>query len=299
MNADSISRRKFVATSLTTIAGASLFAGSAKAGDAGQSPLTIQQVIDLIKQSITFDASRGTVDTIKSGNPDQPVTGIITTMFATVDVIRKAITLKANFIIAHEPTFYNHLDETDWLQDHEVYKMKRDLLEKNNIVVWRFHDYIHSIKPDGVYMGVLTALGWEKYYDQNQPRALTLPATSLNDLISHLKQGLGIKTLRFVGDPGMICKRIALMPGASGGRSHMNAFQSINPDVLICGELQEWETSEYVRDSRSLGLNRAVIVLGHVLSEEPGMEWLVPWLQPKVPGVTITHLPANNPFTYA
>jgi putative NIF3 family GTP cyclohydrolase 1 type 2 len=297
-NGDLITRRKFVVTSLTAVTASAIFT-HASAQPTDQQPLTISQVIALIKQSISFDESHGTVDTVKIGNPDQPVTGIVTTMFATVDVIRKAIDLKANFIIAHEPTFYNHQDETTWLQDHDVYKLKRELLEKNNIVVWRFHDFWHSNKPDGVFMGVLTSLGWEKYQDENQRRLLKIPKTSLSDLIKHLKSKLGINTLRYVGDPSQSCSRIALMPGAPGGRSHMNTVHDLNPDVLICGELQEWETSEYFRDSRSLGINRSVVVLGHSVSEEPGMQWLVGWLQPKVPGINISHVPSNSPFTYA
>jgi putative NIF3 family GTP cyclohydrolase 1 type 2 len=295
---DFMTRRKFVATSVTAVAASTIFS-SVGAQTSDQQPLTINQVIALIKQSISFDESRGTVDTVKSGNPDQPVTGIVTTMFATVDVIRKAIDLKANFIIAHEPTFYNHQDDTTWLQDHDVYKLKRELLDKNNIVVWRFHDFWHSNRPDGVFIGVLTSLGWEKYYDEKQPRLLQLPKIPLSELISHLKTNLGINTLRYIGDPSLSCSRIALLPGAPGGRAHMNTIHDLDPDVLICGELQEWETSEYIRDSRSLGIKRAVVVLGHAVSEEPGMKWLVGWLQPKVPGVKITHVPANSPFSYA
>jgi putative NIF3 family GTP cyclohydrolase 1 type 2 len=292
-----LSRRKFVAASVTALAGSAVFIADANS-DVPQQNLTITQVIELIRQAIPLDVAKGTVDTIKSGNPEQPVTGIVTTMFATIDVIRKAIALKANLIIAHEPTFYNHLDETDWLQQHDIYKFKKELLEKNNIVIWRFHDFWHANKPDGVLMGVLTSLGWEKYYDAKHPRMLTIPAIKLQDLIGHLKKKLGIKTLRYIGDPAQVCSRVALMPGAAGGRGQMNVLHTNNPDVLICGELQEWETSEYVRDSRAMGINRSVIVLGHSVSEEPGMLWLVQWLKPKVPGITINHVPSNNPFTY-
>ncbi len=44
------------------------------------------------------------------------MTGIVTTMFATIDVLEKAIAVGANFIIVYDPTFYNHADETDWLK---------------------------------------------------------------------------------------------------------------------------------------------------------------------------------------
>ena len=64
-----------------------------------------------------------TVDTIKSGNGQQICNGIVTTFMATAEVIQKTIDLKANFITTHEPTFYNHLDETEWLQQDQVFQV--------------------------------------------------------------------------------------------------------------------------------------------------------------------------------
>jgi hypothetical protein len=34
-------------------------------------------------------------------------------------------------------------------------------------------------------------------------------------------------------------------------------------------------------------------------SEEPGMEWLKPWLQAKVEAVKVRHIPSHNPFMEA
>jgi hypothetical protein len=61
----------------------------------------------------------------------------------------------ANLIIAHEPVFYSHLDQTDWLRRDTVYNAKRRLLDEHHIVVWRFHDYWHMHQPDGILTGVL------------------------------------------------------------------------------------------------------------------------------------------------
>jgi hypothetical protein len=47
-----------------------------------------------------------------------------------------------------------------------------------------------------------------------------------------------------------------------------------------------------------MGAQRSLVVLGHAVSEEPGMVWLVPWLQPKLPGIKVTHIPAENPFVF-
>ncbi len=55
--------------------------------------------------------------------------------------------------------------------------------------------------------------------------------------------------------------------------------------VLICGETREWELVEYCRDSISSG-NEALIVVGHVLSEQGGMILCRDWLMrfcPEVP----------------
>jgi hypothetical protein len=92
--------------------------------------------------------------------------------------------------------------------------------------------------------------------------------------------------------------RILLMPGASGGRSHILAIQQDKPDVIMCGEISEWETAEYVRDARQQGQKLSLGILGHIMSEAPGMQWLVPWLQPKLPGMKITYIDSKNPFMY-
>jgi hypothetical protein len=64
-------------------------------------------------------------------------------------------------------------------------------------------------------------------------------------------------------------------------------------------ELNEWETSEYVRDARYLGEKISLIVTGHAVSEEPGMEWLVPVLQQKAPGIPVTHIPSGDAFLWS
>ena len=51
--------------------------------------LSVQQVIDLILKEIPGAPFPQTVDTLKSGNGQQLVTGIVSTMFATVDVIKQ------------------------------------------------------------------------------------------------------------------------------------------------------------------------------------------------------------------
>ena len=257
--------------------------------------LTVTGVIDLILKDVPGGRLKETVDTIKSGNGDLIVSGIVTTMFATVKVIEEAVRLKANFIIAHEPTFYNHTDDINWVPDNQVVKQKQALLQKNQIAVWRFHDQWHRMHPDGILHGVLLKTGWIQYSPKDDI-SFQIPPKTLNDIVDHLKKTLGIAHLRVIGDLSSTCSRVTLLPGAWGGQRQIAAVENSNTDLLIVGESSEWETPEYIRDARSFGKPVSMIILGHAFSEEPGMEWLVKWLQPKIPGMNITHVGSGEAF---
>jgi putative NIF3 family GTP cyclohydrolase 1 type 2 len=259
---------------------------------------TVKQIMDMFIKDVPGGALSNSVDTLKAGNPDMKVTGIVTTMFPTIAVIRNTIDLDANFIIAHEPTFYNHTDDTSWLQNDEVYRYKVDLLNKHNIAIWRNHDYIHHLVPDGVTTGVLAKLDWQKYADHDVPNIITLPKTTLKGLIMHTKATLNIARVRYIGDPAQKCSRVLLMPGAAGGQRQIEAIIKVKPDVLVAGEIQEWETAEYVRDALAKGDNLSLVILGHIASEEPGSEFMLNWLKEKVPGIKAAHVRSGNSLSF-
>jgi putative NIF3 family GTP cyclohydrolase 1 type 2 len=230
---------------------------------------------------------------------EQEVTGIITTMFPTIEVIEKTAKAGANFIIAHETPFYNNQDETDWLQQDDAYRYKVNLLTKHKIAIWRFHDYWHAHKPDGITMGNLIKLGWEKYYDVNNPRIITLPnPMAIKSIVALTKEKLGISTVRFVGDLTQNCSTIYLAFGYMDSKRQIAAIQQYKPDLILSGETREWETVERVRDGLQIGQKTSLLVLSHAVSEEAGMEYAAKWLQAKVPGTKITHIEAKNPFNF-
>ena len=291
-------RRDFL-TALTAAVGAYAVRPLAVRGkNTTPGAMTIQEVIDLIIDAIPGAPQEGSVDTVKAGDPSQLVTGIVTTFLATAKVIQTARERGANLIITHEPTFYNHLDEVDWLQGDPVYTAKRRLLEAHNMVVWRFHDYWHLHRPDGITTGALNKLGWQAYASPDELNLCLIPPTPLAELALFLKEAFGAARVRVMGDPAMTCRRVGLLLGASGGRRQIQFLGRDDVEVLVCGEVREWETTEYVRDAAQAGHEKGLIVVGHALSEEPGMEGLVPWLQPRVPDVPVTHVPAGDPFRY-
>jgi len=260
--------------------------------------MTVSQVIERIIAEVPGGKLNETVDTLKSGSGDQMVTGIVTTMFATVKVIQAAAKMKANFIIAHEPTFYNHTDDPNWVENNTTVKEKKELLDKYQIAVWRFHDYWHRMKPDGILHGVLLKTDWLSY-NPKEENVFQIPAQPLIGIVRHIKDSLKIPHIRYIGDETANCSIIALMPGAGGGQGQVKMLIDKKADLLIAGESPEWETPEYIRDSRALGKSVSLILLGHAYSEEAGMEYLVQWLQPKLPGIKITHIAPESTFTWA
>ena len=259
--------------------------------------ITIQQAIDTIIAAVPGAPFPDTVDSVKLGDPSKPITGIATTFLANCDVIEQAVQLNANLIICHEPLFYNHRDNTDWLHDDPVYQAKRHLIETHGLVVWRFHDYLHSLQPDPVLMGLIEALSWKAYF-QPETELCQIPPLRLKDLVSVVKAKLHIQTLRAIGNLDMECKTIALLPGFPSAEKQMTVLGQSGVDVVLCGEIHEWETSEYARDAVHVGRDKALIVVGHAASEEPGMMAIIPWLEERLPDVPIQFVPTENAFQY-
>ena len=261
-----------------------------------QKQLTARQVIEKIKLQIGAPVDPNSVDTFKAGDPETPVTGIATTFLATYAVLQEAVASGANLIITHEPTFYNHLDETAFLNGDPVFEQKMAYIREHHLVIWRFHDQWHWRKPDGVIEGFTQAAGWEKYRRPYEENAFTLPPTTVGQLAADLQAKLNSRSIRIVGDPLLRVTDVAYLPGASGENKEIKQLERDDVQVLVAGEAREWETVEYVRDAAAEGRRKALILLGHEVSEEPGMEYCARWLRGLFPRVPVAFIPAGEPF---
>ena len=259
--------------------------------------LTAADAIHRIQQRYPVPES-DTVDTIKAGDPATPVTGIATTFLDTMDVLREANRRRLNLVITHEPTFYNHRDSTVLFVDDPVYKEKLAFIEQHHMVVFRLHDEIHNTAPDHIELGLIEALGWQKYVSATDPFQATIPPITLAALAKQLQQELKADTLRAVGDPNLVITHVAIAPGAAGLKAQISALRPDTVELLIAGEASEWETVEYVRDASAQGRRKALILLGHETSEEPGMEKCAEDLRTLFPGTKVEHIVAGNPLWF-
>lgn len=258
---------------------------------------TAREIITEIQSHVGVPWHTDTVDTFKAGNPDTPVTGIAVTMMATMDVLQRAAAQNLNLIITHEPTFYAHIDKPEGLDPSDpVWAEKRAFIEKHNLVIWRFHDHWHVRTPDGIEAGVVKQLRWEKFQSPDNQFLFHLPDTTLRILATTVAERLQSPVVRVVGDPQMPVHVVALSPGAAGFEHEMQAFNQKDVDVLLVGETREWETVEYAADAVTQGRHKALIVIGHVPSEQPGMEECTAWLKTFVKSVPIQFIPAKQPF---
>jgi putative NIF3 family GTP cyclohydrolase 1 type 2 len=287
---DELSRRR-----LMFATGASLAA--AKVLTADDNALTARKIVERIQKNVGIPWRETTVDNFKDGsNPDVPLTGIATTMVATFDLLRRAASARKNLIIVHEPTYYSNLDDLKDILNDPMFRMKRDFVAANGLSVFRFHDHWHGRKPDGIIDGMAMGLGWKKYQNQDNPRLFLLPEITLNGLALQIGRQLKVKAIRVIGDPQLKVARAAFNPGSTGLNQVMRYFSGTDVDVFVCGEPREWDACEYARDSIAAGKKKGMIVLGHDMSEEAGMEECARWVKAFVPEVPVEFMSAGEAF---
>ena len=256
--------------------------------------ITAAEAIARIQRHYSPTVANDTVDTVKAGDPSSPVTGMATTFLDTMGVLREASRRGLNLVITHEPTFYNHLDETSFFAEDPVYHEKLAFIQQHHMVVFRLHDGIHGVSPDPIALGLMRALGWQSYMDADNPFHAAIPKTTLAKLSLELATTLNAQTLRVVGDPNLSITHVAILPGASGLHKQVLALRSDNVEVLLAGEAPEWEVVEYVRDASAQGRHKALIFLGHEVSEEAGMKQCAEDLRALFPHLKVEHIPAGQ-----
>ena len=252
-----------------------------------QSPKTPTVVVELIKKNVTCDWATQTVDNFKAGNPETSLKGIATCMFADMATLKEAVKLNCNFIITHEPVFYNHLDETDSFKYDPVFQEKMKFIKENDLVIFRFHDHIHRTEPDGISVGMINKMGLTEYSANRSLTFFRIPKKSLAAFASELKATFGMNSIRVIGNPEMEFSKLAFMAGAPGGQRHIQMLRNPDVEVIIAGEAPEWETYLYANDATQMGKNKAVIFLGHIKSEEAGMEYCAKWLKTFITDVPV------------
>lgn len=224
---------------------------------------------------------------------NEECTGIVTTCWATANVIEQAHQQGANLIISHEALFWNHGDKTNWLiqNNNKTFLKKKKLLDKYGIVVRRDHDHIHSGIPvqespdgwaDGIFYGYAQELGWTKYMKNfhGVPFCFEFPkGMTARKIGHHLINTFGLNGCRIEGNLNTsVRKAIIPMHNLGDAKELITYIDQNQIDCVLAMEMIDFTLAEYIRDSSMLGLNKSIVQIGHFNTEEAGMKYMVKWL---------------------
>jgi putative NIF3 family GTP cyclohydrolase 1 type 2 len=294
-----LSRREFINLSGTGIlAGVGAMAGTGllltQSGWSSKTKIKAGEVIDRIKKNVGVPWREQTVDVFKAGAPDTIVTGIVTTFMSTLEVLQKSVKAGKNLIITHEPTFWNHLDSRERLTDDPLYHYKLDFINKNGLVIWRFHDHWHARRPDGIFEGWFREIGWDKYtLADDTHKIFELPETiTLEAFARNVKNRLKSDSIRVVGNPEIQIKKAGIGSHVLEG----NVSQLVLADALIVPEARENDSIEWYRDTVLSGQKKGLVLISHERGEESGMDNCAKWISTFVSEVPVEFISSGDPF---
>lgn len=286
--------------------------------------MLISEVIQKIKDySRGIDSHTGkaideekTRDKVLYGDVNKECTGIVTTCFASVEVIEKAHQAGVNLIIPHEALFWNHGDKQERWQKEEVsvYLRKKKLLDDYGITVWRDHDYIHSGVPDGnggwmdgIFKGFLHYTDLEQYYVgyiheavkfNKLPIILKVPGLTAREIAAKIIQGIDLNGIRAIGNLDMPMETVAIPMHCIGfaDEDTISILNQKHVDGLITMELIDYTVNEYMRDGALLKDPKSILAVGHFNVEEPGMRYMINWLPEAIgcDSIPMTFIPSGD-----
>ena len=257
--------------------------------------LTAQQIVDRIRANVGVPWRDATSDTFKAGDPQAIVTGVATTVMATLPVLRQAAGAGRNLIVTCEPTFYNGNDDPGPRAADPIYLAKKAFIDERRLVIWRFQEHWGARSPNEFAAALADTLGWGKLRTAGNPLVYSIPPTTLGALAAHARAGLGVRGgMRVIGDPDMRIRRVFVSPGTTSLQATIDNLPQA--DVILSGEPREWEAVEYVADSASAGRPKGMIAVGRVVSEEPGMRACAAWLRSLVTEVPIESIAVGDPY---
>jgi putative NIF3 family GTP cyclohydrolase 1 type 2 len=259
--------------------------------------ITGREVVERIRHDAAdrgFAWADETIDTRKAGDLDRPVHGIATTWMATSDALRRAVDAGCDLVISHEPTFWDHFDVAPIVGPRAAWDEKNAWISEHGVTVWRYHDHHHATFPHDPVMGAFfERVGWSGRDDGRGFRGLVrLDPVPLRDLAADLARRLGTDAIRLVGDPDELVRTIGF-----GGHDVATAMPSIpDADLILIGEVREWDGFEYFRDATRLGQAKALVAIPHGSLETWGSMTLAGALDALIPEVPVVAVEAPQPF---
>lgn len=239
------------------------------------------------------------VDRIITGSPATIVRGIAVVWMPTWAALREAANAGCNVVVAHEPTYYTHLDFDGFEKEFSplphaaaraVFKTrddKRRWIEEQGMVVIRCHDVLDAMSG-GVVDSLATALGFEtvdRVTTAGHYRVVRieppLAAETLAQRLADRFGALGQPGVAFHGDPHRQVRSLGL---GTGYGSEVWKFIELGAEmcVTIDDRIKTWTEAPWADDA-----GYPLIVIHHGTSEEWGVRRLREIVAEKFPGENV------------
>ena len=220
----------------------------------------------------------------------------------TLEVIRKAASLRTQMIVTHETLFFSVTGgdlegKTDrWFREVSADRkppnlLRKAALDRAGITVYRCHSNWDAVPEIGIVDAFAKLMGFDQEtYHGRFVRVYETQPVSLGELAKQVRDRLGAEHCRIAGDFDKQVSRPGVMVGGLGQMFTVAEEVAANgADVAIFGEALDY-TFRYATES---GL--AVIETEHCVIENVGLRELARVLDERFPDLTVHFLDSGSP----
>jgi putative NIF3 family GTP cyclohydrolase 1 type 2 len=248
-----------------------------------------------------------------AGNAQTPVRAVAVCYAPTVEVLRRAAAEGRNLIISREHPFYLHgglnygyttggLEAA--LKDDPVVQAKREIVNTNKLMVYRFGAAWDQSKPHAQSRSLALALGLKPASSSPGDRArgvvCYLPRTTIAALAQTAADKLQAYSARTVGDPDASVTRIAVLAGETDPKEALaELLADPKIDGIVAGGggvVDEVDGAiSYFQDLIATGRRITMLAIGYGASQDPGVAEMANWVRTALPDCNVEWWPVRDP----
>ena len=227
------------------------------------------------------------------GDPDLEVAGVLVTWMATREAIQAAADNGCNLLVCHEDPFFPY-SGSGALETSITWRVNRErigLCVGHGITVLRAHGTLDRLCVVDEFARAAGLCG--DVVSEGLARTFTLPEIAVGELAARVRDNLGLRRLRVVGDLRRRITRVGVAVGGIGLSFNIGFWQTLlrhGAEVVLSGESDEY-AMRYALDS-----DIAVIETTHPVSENPGLRRFCEIVRERLPGVRVEFFECGVPW---
>ena len=240
--------------------------------------------------------SNDTVDKVIIGDPEKPLSKILVVWQSSVKSIEHAIKGGYDALITHEPTFYAHSNELDYIDSlpegsatKKAAIKKKCMIEEAGLVVIRLHDVWDRFPEYGIPSAWAKQLG---IYSCPSIGArgdtqfmYTIPKTTVHDFAKRIADSTKAKTceVQIYGDPKKEVTKVGI---GTGCYCEIDYFAGLGCDLFVLCDDGALFWSDI---SRANDMDIPAIRVFHATTEENGFKMLSEYMRQQFKDIQTDH----------